>query len=576
MKVASDRASVSRRGRGSVTALLVIAGLLLACTPAAAPPAAAPTTAPAAAPTSAAPQAAQSKPTSAPGAAVQATAQAAAAQATAPAAAAKPPAGPAGDQARGVLNFVATAEPDTIVPKHATAVVAMYVMDNVYERLTRRDYSSGQPRIVGQLAESWSQVDPLTWRFKLRQDVKFTNGEPFNADAVVTAVTDLVDPAVPARALNEYGTVNSARKVDEYTVDIMTRQPDPILPVRLVRFSIAAPKWLTTSPTETLSTTAVGSGPYLLSEWVKGSHLVLKANPGYNGAMKPSIAEVRIIGRKEAGVRANMVQAGEAELAYLISPDAIGRVPQLIVEPSMESVIVRINPQHPVLQDVRVRQAIAYAVNAQAMADALFPGYSSQLNGQFVRQGSVGWNPELKPYPYNPAESRRLLQEAGAVGTPLEYICRADRFPKADEVCELVVGALNEVGFKATIRNVDVQNHADALRAVKPGQKFTDLLMTSVSNPILDASRVFDNYFACGGQFAQFCDQEWNQRYATAQALGGEERDKAFQGLWAYAYDKFWYLPLFGMDYLHGASPKVKWTPHNDGLTFFSDMRLED
>ena len=89
-------------------------------------------------------------------------------------------------EAQGQLVVVSEADPDTIVPKDASSNISPLMMDSVYDQLTWRDYSSGEPKIVGGLAESWSRVEPTTWCFKLRPGIKFTNGEAFNADAVVT------------------------------------------------------------------------------------------------------------------------------------------------------------------------------------------------------------------------------------------------------------------------------------------------------------------------------------------------------------------------------------------------------
>jgi peptide/nickel transport system substrate-binding protein len=455
-----------------------------------------------------------------------------------------------------------------------TNSLALFIYHQMYDGLaTADDKGDLQPA----LATEWKILDDkLTWQFKLRQGVKFHNGEVFNADAVVTAVEDMVNPQQPGRALTEYGSLQSAKKVDEFTVDIITKDPDPILPVRLVRLAIPAPNWLKTAKLETASTEAVGSGPYILAEWQKGSHLLFKANESYWGPNKPKIAEIKIVGRREQGVRAAMLQAGEAHLAFHIALDQAGQVPRKIVEPTQESVMFRINHEHPVLKDIRVRQAIVYAIDTQAMMDSLFPGISVPLNGQIVRKGSVGWNPNLKPYPYRPDEAKRLLQEAGAVGTPIEYVDRPGSFPRAGEVGELIVNWLNVVGFKATLRHLEAAQWREAFLAVKPDQQRTDLQQTSVSNPVLDSSRPIDVYYACGGRYRIGCDQEYDRRYKEANALSGEERDKAFQALWEYTYDKLLYMPLFGLDWVHGASAKLKWTPRIDGLVLFTEMDLEN
>jgi peptide/nickel transport system substrate-binding protein len=538
--------------------LIALTSLLLACAPAA-PPAA--TNAPA--------PAAPAPAINAPAKPAAPAAQPAASPITAPAAA--QPAGPASGQ----ITIVFEGEPPTIVPKDTATNNGYFVLDNVYDHLTAREYSSDQGKLVPQLADSWSRVDDRTWRFKLHQGVTFTNGEGFDADAVVTAVADIADPQKPGIILSEYGTLQSANKIDDFTADIITKDPDPILPERLVHFPIPAPNWLKTANLSAASTQAIGSGPYLLADWQKGNFLLFKANPSYWGTNKPKIAEIKLIPRNEQAVRAAMLQAGEADLAFNIALDDAKKAGRTIIGQTQESVIVDINSEHPVLKDPRVRQAIVEAIDTQGLINSLYPGgIGVPLNGQVVRQGTSGWSPLLKPYPYKPDEAKRLMQEAGAVGTPLDFFDRVGVFPHSEEVAELVVNQLNQIGFKATVRYLEAGPFNEKKRSVKPDQERPDLLLTSVSSPVLDSSRIFDAYHVCGGRFRMGCDPEFDRRYTEAKALQGEARDKAFQGLWEYEYDKYLYLPLFGENWVHGAAPRLQWTPRIDGLVLYTDMSL--
>ena len=533
--------------------LTVLTSLLLACAPPA-PPAAT------SAPAPAAPAPAK------PGAPAAPAAQPAASPAVAQ---------PAG-QAQGAIVVVYEAEPNTIVPKDSSTNNGYIVLDNVYDHLTGRDYSSGQPKIVPELAESWSQVNDKSWQFKLRKDVKFHNGEVFNADAVVVAVEDMANPDKPGLAANEYGTLQSARKIDDFTVEITTKDADPILPSRMVKFPIAAPKWVRTTTPEAAASQAIGSGPYILAEFQKGSHILFKANPNYWGPKTPKIAEIRLIGRQEQAVRAAMLLAGEADLAFHVALDDAKKAPQTIIEQSQESPMFEMNTEMPLFKDVRVRQAVAEAVDVQGLVDALYPGgIAKPLNGQIVREGTLGWNPNLKPYAYRPEESKRVIQEAGAVGTPLEYYDRPGSFPRAGEVSEYVANQISQTGLKVSVRHLEAAAFTEKHRAIKPEQNPADLLMTSVSSPILDASRPFDIYYACGGRYRRTCDPEWDRRYAEAKVLTGDARDKAFQALQEYQYDKYWYRPLFGLNWTHGASAKLQWTPRNDSGVRFWEMSLK-
>jgi peptide/nickel transport system substrate-binding protein len=227
------------------------------------------------------------------------------------------------------------------------------------------------------------------------------------------------------------------------------------------------------------------------------------------------------------------------------------------------------------MKDIRVRQAIADAIDIEGMISSLYPGgIGVPLTGQATRQGTVGWSPNLKMHPYNLEEAKRLMQETGAVGTPLEYIDRPGSFPRAGEVSETIVNQLNQIGFKATVRHLEPVAFAEKKRSVKPGQDTPDLLQTSVSSPILDSSRIFDSYYACGGRYKIGCDAEFDRRYGEAKDLTGEARDKAFQGLWEYADDKLWYFPMFGLNWVHGAGAKLQWMPRTDGLVLYTEMSL--
>src|SRR5215212_9937512 len=385
----------------TVMSLTVLTSLLLACAPAAASPAAgAPAAQPAASPAAATGQAAAK------------------------------PSGPAS----GSITVVLEAEPNTLLTKDSTTNNGQIVVNNIYDSLTRFD---PQGKLVGRLAESWSRVDPTTWRFKLRQGVKFTNGEPFNADAVVFAIEDLNNPQQPGIGILDYGSMKTATKIDEFTVDITTPSPDPILPSKNVNFPIPAPNWAKTATIEQRSTTAVGSGPYILAEYVKGQHMLFKANPDYALTPKPTIAEIKMVFRVEQQVRAAMIQAGEADLAYNIPPEMKNQMPRGIVDQIQEVPFFKINSEHPVMKDVRVRQAIAVGIDVAGMVKSLYPpGIAIQANGQLVRKGTLGWNPNLKPYPYDPQLAKRLMQETGAVGTPVEFLARPGQFPRATEVAE--------------------------------------------------------------------------------------------------------------------------------------------
>jgi peptide/nickel transport system substrate-binding protein len=482
---------------------------------------------------------------------------------------------------KGSMTMVIEAEPATILLKDATTDNSSFLNGNVYDQLTARDWSSGEPKIVPELAESFeqSQADPKTWRFKLRQGLKFINGEPVTSDAVVAVVNSIVDPAAPGQGIDEFGLTGAkATKIDEYTVDITTAEADAIFPARLVRLGIPAPKWLATMPNDASITQAVGTGPYKLVEYVKGDHFLLKANEDYWGPIKPKIAEIKIIFRNEAAVRASMIQAGEVQLATLLTPEAAKALPAYVVEQTGEVPTIRINTEHPVLKDLRVRQALNMAFDRKSMIDALYGDMAEPVYGQTFRKSSTGWNPNIQDYPYDPARAKQLVQEAGAVGQSLELISRNGQFPRIDEVTELFANQVSQTGLKVTVRSLEQGQWTVVHRQVKPGEPRSDLFLSSFSDPVQDASRSFTSKYRCGGVQSHWCDQEWTAKFNNALGLGGEARSKAFQELMQVVHDQNTHIPLFGLNFVHGISPKFHWDPvkRYDIVRDFNQWTLDD
>ena len=544
-----------------------VAGLLAACAPQApATPAKPADSTPAKPADSAAPKPAAPVATAAPAAVVK------------PTDASKPAAATA-TQAKGSITMVLETDPDTIQPKDGTTDNAMFVLGNVYDGLTGRDWSSGQPKIVPKLAESYSQQsDPRTWRFKLRPGLKFTNGEPVNADAVVHMVTYVTDKEKPGLGIDEFGLSGAtATKVDDLTVDITTRTPDAIYPSRAVRMSIPAPKWLQNSPQDAAIREAVGTGPYKLVEYVRGSHFLLRVNEEYWGTPKPTIGEIKVVFRNEAVVRASMLQAGEVQLATLLTTDDARKMPAHMIELTGESVGIRINTEHPVLKDPRVRQAINLSIDRKGMIDSLYGDVAEPLNGMMVRKTSLGWNPNLKEYPFDLPRAKQLIQEAGAVGQSIELISRNGIVPRVGEVNELVADQISQSGLKVTVKSLEVGQWRTIMRQVKEGEARSDLQLTAVSDPVLDSSRALINYFQCGGVQSTWCDQAWTEKFTQVLGMSGDARAKGFQELWATAYDQNVFIPLYGLNFIHGISPKLKWGPvRQDLIRNFAEWTLAD
>jgi peptide/nickel transport system substrate-binding protein len=218
------------------------------------------------------------------------------------------------------------------------------------------------------------------------------------------------------------------------------------------------------------------------------------------------------------------------------------------------------------------------AFDRKSMIDSLYGDVAEPLDGHLVRKSSLGYNPNLKDYPYDPARAKQLVEEAGAVGQSIELISRNGIFPRVDEVTELFANQVSQTGLKVNVRSLEVGQWRTASRQVKPGDPRTDLHLTSASDPVVDSSRTLFQKYRCGGVTSQWCDQEWSAKLDNVMGLSGDARSKGFQELWQVAYDQNVWIPLFGMNFVHGTSPKFHWDPikRYDLVREFTQWTLDD
>lgn len=198
------------------------------------------------------------------------------------------------------------------------------VVDNIYDRLVMRDEDMN---LVPGLATEWSQVNDTTWEFKLREGVKFHNGEDFNADAVKYSIDRVLDPEANSPTYSYIKTVESVEVVDEYTVYVHTTTADPLIPARFCRYptEIVPPKYTEEVGQQGLSENPIGTGPYKFVSWSKDEQVVLEANEDYWGGA-PEIKKVIFRSIPETSTRVSALIAGEIDIAVGVTPDEIERV----------------------------------------------------------------------------------------------------------------------------------------------------------------------------------------------------------------------------------------------------------
>jgi peptide/nickel transport system substrate-binding protein len=347
-----------------------------------------------------------------------------------------------------------TLEPTGLDPTaKAGAEIPEVVLYNVFETLTKIN-SDGSTTPL--LAESWEiSPDLKTYTFKLKRGVKFQNGEPFNAQTVKFSF----DRAAAANSTNKdkrtYTNI-ATQVVDDYTVVLITKEIEPDLLFLLGQSSavLVEPKTV-----ETNATKPVGTGPYRLESWAKGSGIVLAKWDGYRYADAVQIRKVSFRFISEPAAQTTALLSGDVDLFPHASVSR--SLPQfqndkrfqVVFNASRGKTILAINNKRKPLDDVRVRRAIAAAIDRKAVIEAAADGRGIPIGSHYV-PGAPGYIDTTGINAYNVEKAKQLLAEAG-VKTPLELDFVLPPPPYARQGGELIAAQLAKVGIVAKIQNVE-------------------------------------------------------------------------------------------------------------------------
>ncbi|HBY97338.1 MAG TPA: hypothetical protein DEP84_25925 [Chloroflexi bacterium] len=310
-------------------------------------------------------------------------------------------------------------------------------------------------KIQPRLAISWKLIDETTWEVKLREGVTFSNGEPVTAEDVVATFNYAVES--PSSVF--FSSWDRMEVVDDTTVHVITKFSDPIFPHTMTRLFVFPASVLESDP-EALCSQPIGSGPYKLVEWVKGDHMTLEAVKDHY--LQPKIDRVIVRVAPEASTRTNMLIAGEADLIVNVPPDLIPLVEsstnaRIASVPGIRRIVNIIDTRQEPLNDVRVRQAIAHAVDMDSILKNILGGRATAAIAARPPL-SPAFNPDLTPYAYDPDRAKALLAEAGlAEGFELDYHYPTGRWLKDAEVAQAIAGYLEQVGIKVNLQTAEYQ-----------------------------------------------------------------------------------------------------------------------
>jgi peptide/nickel transport system substrate-binding protein len=458
-------------------------------------------------------------------------------------------------------------EPTTLDPQLREDGGERAVNDNIYETLMFRKPDG--TLIPGLAVSEPRLLDPTTWEVKLRSGIKFHNGEPFNADAVVYSIKRIIDPKFNSEQMSFFNTIKSAEKINDLTVKIITVGPDPILFSRIYWMKMVPPEH---SKNPKFAETPVGTGPYRFMGWNRGQNILLEANANYWGK-KPDIKKVTYRFVSDSGTRLAGLKAGEFDVITNLLPEFTKQVPQAIHILGLEHPIIILNADSGPTKDVRVRQALNYAVDKKALAEGLFEGYAQIAQGQLLSPSFFGFNKDVKAYPYDPEKAKALLKEAGAVGATVEVIGTAGRWLKDRETVEAVAAFWDKVGIKTKVRIFEFNEYLNRLFDRKTR---ADAIFVVSSNELMDADKSFSAYYKSGGIGSSNTDKELASLIDTARTeTNMVKRSVLYHKAVKHAYDQAYFVWLLNIEDVYGVSKRVEWTGRVDAKLLVNEMKTK-
>src|SRR5262245_28374090 len=382
------------------------------------------------------------------------------------------------------------AEATTMDPGRSTQVLTVNYFYNLYDALLRWDAAL---KLQPGLATAWKNINETTWEFSLRPGVKFHDGQPLTAEDVKATIERNL---VPGKTIVQPGfaTIEAVQVVNPQTVRVITKKPDPLILVRLAQMgSQILPARLTTDDgMKELARKPVGTGAYRLAEWVKDERLVMEANRDWWGWEGKPPAIDRVIWKPipDDFPRLVALEKGEVDIITNVPPDRIqgigdGRTTRIVTAPSTRVVSFGINATQPPLSDKRVRQALHYATDVNAIIKNLYAGQGKPFTGGLA-DTDFGHNTALKPYPYDPAKAKQLLAEAGRPnGIDVTLYAGSGTMVNDKFLLEAIADMWSKVGIRGKVEMMEMGARQRMLndRAVPPN----GMLLGNPQSTLLDA-----------------------------------------------------------------------------------------
>lgn len=471
----------------------------------------------------------------------------------------------------GLGSLVSSLDPNA----KTTGPPATVIFYPVFDALT---FITGDGLVDPALATSWEATSDTTWEMQLREDVQFSNGEPFDANDVKFTYDRVLNPENEQVVRSRVETIESVEVVDDYTIRITTAEPDPILLKRLASVFILPDEYFAEAGETSFAAEPVGTGPFEFTDFQPSASVTLTAvDSSWRG--QPGIDSIEITAMPEAGTRVAALQTNEIDLVEGIPPEQATvlsgesgiRIAQATL--GQVNVIILDTENHEALSNQTVRQALNHAVDKQAIVDNIMGGFG-EPTGQLVADNGVGHNRDIEPYEYDPARARTLLEEAGyGDGFEMTIYTTEGMQLNDKQMVEATSGYLEEIGIDVSVETIESAAFVDEYHG---GGMSPAFFIGWWYFPAMDGDFVYVWNQSQTPQ-SRFESERFDELYAEArQQIDVDERGETMREMAEFLHESAPVIYLMHPAEIYAVSDAVQgFEPRPDRVIWFDDISLD-
>lgn len=491
------------------------------------------------------------------------------------------PTPPDDDPEPGEIRITQRQWPTTLDPHDHRETTTDNVILQSYEQLIAREADG---TMVESLAVEWEEVDEDHHRMTIREGVQFHEGGEFTANDAAFSIMRVRDEDVGNLAspqADQIPGIDDAEASDEYTLEIHSGDPNPMVFANLGSYTpMMQEDWVMDHEPEYVAENMNGTGAYVQEEYVDGEYIQFSAFEDYwRGA--PDIDSLVMDASTESATRVSSLLAGESDLVDAVPPADAADVDaaedtRILDAPSTRILMLPMVYNQEPFTSQEFRQAMNYAIDFEAIIDEVLRGFGD-ATAQPTLEGYFGHNPDLEPYPYDPPEAERLVDESGFAGAELELHMPTGRYLMSDEIAEACAGYVDDLSnVSCELVPRDFGELAGQLLDGDPNTS-PPFFLIGWGNSTFDAQPNLLPWFTEGTSIYTFVDEELEELIFAAQSETDEdERESLLQEACALAHDLAVFVFLNREYLIYGVNERIEWEPRQDEHQLVREMSLRD